>query len=66
LTTYAALMILELVYAVLIGSLATILLLAIDSHERNYRIGIWLRLMVVICATVAILHNMLLLFEISQ
>ena len=59
-------MILELVYAVLIGSLATILLLAIDRHERNYRIGIMLRLMVVICATAAILHNMLLLFEISQ
>jgi hypothetical protein len=35
-------MILELVYAVLIGSLATILLLAIDRHERNYRIGIML------------------------
>jgi len=59
-------MILELVYAVLIGSLATILLLAIDRYEHNYRIGIMLRLMVVICATAAILHNMLLLFEIGQ
>jgi hypothetical protein len=59
-------MILELVYAVSIGSLATILLLAINRHERNYRIGILLRLMVLICASAAIVHNMLLLFGIGQ